>query len=734
MSTLPELFQRLRANAAEHHHRRLLLISGRRDWCYAQVNLLGALEDSVWIGSDAPGGWTRFNPRQTHKLLGQSYRYLVYDAWSGFNPDSFGQASGTLRGGGVLLLLCPDLDHWPEYDDPEHEGLVAFPYQSEDAGRRFISRMVMLLEDDAYTLQWREGSELAGVEIELPVPQEVAGSAADVALPSKTRDQQQAVELILNQLRRGRRPAVLTADRGRGKSTALGIAAAQLSGLDYLQILITAPEQASAEEAFHMAGQLLPDYQQSKGLLEKGEHSIRFLEPEQALSEPGEGQVLLVDEAAAIPVPVLSALLQRFPRIVFASTIHGYEGTGQGFSLRFKKVLDSTTPNWKSIHLNQPIRWAEQDPLEQLVFNLLLLNAEAADSRLLCEKIQQQAEQKIERLDRDRLSEDYETLNQLFGLLVLAHYRTTPGDLRILLDSPNLHIWTLRLDGQIAAAALISEEGPIPAELVEPIWSGERRPRGHLLPQTLLGHEGARAAAPLRAGRIMRIAVHPALQRQGLGSQLLAAIKEDAAGFGWDYLGASFAASASLQQFWRHAGFSTVRLGSSRDSVSGCHAALVIAARSEAASRLQQQLSARFSEQLSYRLSDDLTDLEPDLICELLRGNQLVTELSEHDHSDLQAFARHHRSYESCAYAIHRFCLTLLSGIDEARLMTLLQNADFCLLLERNLQQKSWGELERRGQGRKQLVRQLRQALIELLPAQGSNELNISGSDNHPSA
>ena len=531
-------------------------------------------------------------------------------------------------------------------------------------------------------------------------------------LPNKTVDQQHAVELILSQFRRGRRPVVLTADRGRGKSVALGIAAAQLSGLDYEQIIVTAPEYAAAEEIFLMAHQLLPDYEYSKGLLCNGDHSIRFVEPEVAIRELGEGQVLLVDEAAAIPVPVLTKLLKRFPRIAFASTVHGYEGTGQGFSVRFKQVLENETPNWKGHHLKQPIRWADSDPLEQLVFNLLMLNADAADESALVSSFEDQSEPDqvpvVEKLNRDQLIENYESLGQLFGLLVLAHYRTSPGDLRVLLDSPNLHVWLLKTDNQIAGAILVAEEGPLQEALIEAIWAGERRPRGHLLPQTLVAQEGAKPAASLKAGRIMRIAIHPALQRKGLGSLLLKAVMNEVSDMGWDYLGASFAASPDLLDFWQHNGFETVRLGSTRDSVSGSHAAVVMAAQTPIAKQLQQHLRQRFVEQLNYRLSDDLTDLEASIVCGLLQHAGYVPELTEHDHSDLIAFCRHNRSYESCAYAIHKLLLAFLDKVDDKKLHQLLENDDFVLLVERNLQQKSWSVLEQQGQGRKQLMRQLR--------------------------
>ncbi|MEM5535175.1 GNAT family N-acetyltransferase [Neptuniibacter pectenicola] len=738
MAVIESLFTRLQRDAEQHNHRRLLVVSGTKAWCALQAQHLNNLPDLLWIGEPLRGyaavsdaelsssqSLPHIKPADLHLILGQTTSSVVFNAWDGFNPNSFGQIAGALAGGSLLVLVCPDLDEWPDYDDPEHKSIVAYPYETVDAGRRFISRVVMLLEDDAYTVIYREKNALAGVEVELPDVMTSSQEGDDEPiLPNRTVDQQHAVELILSQFRRGRRPAVLTADRGRGKSVALGIAAAQLSGLDYQQVLITAPDYAAVDEVFAMAHQLLPDYEYSKGLMQHGDHQIRFLAPELALKEPGDGQVLLVDEAAAIPVPVLSKLLQRFPRIGFASTIHGYEGTGQGFSVRFKKVLDRETPNWKRIHLKQPIRWSAHDPLESLTFQLLLLNAQAVEGQVLVEAYRAQGDDTIarfppviEKLDRDQLIEDYTTLGQLFGLLILAHYRTSPGDLRVLLDSPNLHIWLLKIDNHVAGAVLVAEEGPLPSALVDDIWSGKRRPRGHLLPQTLVCQEGAKAAAPLKAGRIMRVAIHPALQREQLGTALLGAVQQYAESEGWDYLGASFAASTDLLGYWHSNGFETVRLGTARDSVSGSHAALVLAALSAEANRLQQHLRQRFLEQINYRLSDDLIDLDIPLVCRLLQHGEGSFELTPHDWSDLDAFCHYNRSYESCAYTLHKLLLVFLKKVPESRFQIFLQNDDFLLLVERNMQQKSWALLEQRGQGRKQLMRQFRDVVVRVMAA-----------------
>ena len=43
---------------------------------------------------------------------------------------------------------------------------------------------------------------------------------------------------------------------------------------------------------------------------------------------------------------------------------------------------------------------------------------------------------------------------------------------------------------ELLGVALVAREGNIPPDLAHAIWAGRRRPRGHLLPQSLLAHAG----------------------------------------------------------------------------------------------------------------------------------------------------------------------------------------------------------------------------------------------------
>ena len=149
------------------------------------------------------------------------------------------------------------------------------------------------------------------------------------------------------------------------------------------------------------------------------------------------------------------------------------------------------------ISLQEPIRWSAGDPLEATINRLLLLDAEPHDPTGFIG-------QEYTCIKCTDLVHNEERLRQVYGLLVLAHYRTTPGDLRLFLDAPNIHIYALQSGEEMVAVALIAEEGQLEPTLVQSIWEGKRRPKGQLLPQTLVAHEGWKEVALWKGWRIMQ--------------------------------------------------------------------------------------------------------------------------------------------------------------------------------------------------------------------------------------
>ena len=90
------------------------------------------------------------------------------------------------------------------------------------------------------------------------------------------------------------------------------------------------------------------------------------------------------------------------------------------------------------------------------------------------------------RLPSDELAADEPLLQSAFGLLVAAHYRTTPGDLQRLLDAPNLEVCAITESRRVLGVTLLALEGGLPRSDCEALARGAWRIRGHALADTLI--------------------------------------------------------------------------------------------------------------------------------------------------------------------------------------------------------------------------------------------------------
>ncbi|HEX5515559.1 MAG TPA: GNAT family N-acetyltransferase [Gammaproteobacteria bacterium] len=702
----------LLAQAQASRQRRALLLTGSSDWVFEQARLVlettGLAATTGWLGNRTPPGISPTAPSKVSRLLGRELPALVVDAYAGFDPDAVGAAVGALCGGGLFLLLTPPLAEWADYPDPEHARIAVAPHGPEAVSGRFLERLARLLTDSRELYRVEQGRPLPALPAEVPAPPPVM-----IAPPYATEDQRTAVAALLRLATgRARRPLVLIADRGRGKSAAFGIAAAELLAAGPRRLLLTGPRLEAVQGVFEHAGRLLPQAQRQGDTLACGDGWLRFVAPDALAAELPPADLLLVDEAAAIPVPLLTRLLHHYPRIAFATTVHGYEGTGRGFMLRFARALTAQTPDWRRLRLEAPVRWAADDPVERLSFRLLLLDAEAAAGDELIQITPGQV--RVELLEREALARDEVRLSELFGLLLQAHYRTRPFDLRHLLDGPNVEIYAQLHAGRVVGAALVALEGGLDAEIGTAIRRGERRLRGHLIPQSLAFHLGLADGPQLRCARIMRLAVHPACQRRGFGRQLVEAVVAAAAARGLDLVGSSFGGDAALLRFWQHSGLWPVRAGMTRTSSSGEHALLVLRALSEPGRLLQAEARRRFLRDLPDQLMQPLRELEPTLVIRLLQGREASLLADAVDREELALFAFMQRSYGDTIGALRR---GLLDALARPPGQTKLSAAQWELLVAKVLQGRSWSEVVRLGAfaGRAEALAELRRAVGLLL-------------------
>ena len=417
-----------------HHHRALVVLAGDISWCretmLEQLNSLSA-NNQLWVGQVEYDNATVVTAKQMHQVLGREYDLAVFDAYEGFDADAFAAMTGTVRGGGLCFLLTPPKDCWSSFPDPVYQRLFGSEGKAKLSNSVFIERFLRLFD---------EHPGVYAIEQNQAVFPDIVQTQPFVSESNNQGDhcsQKEAVSAVVNVVKgHRRRPAVLISDRGRGKSAAMGMAAAQLLQQGVKRIIVTAPRLEALASLFRHAALELPECEYKHDRFVYQQSVIEFIPPDVILRNLPAADCLMIDEAAALPNPMLEQLLNHYSRLVFAATVHGYEGTGRGFALRFFKVLDQQTPGWKRLALDQPIRWNAHDPLEMFVFNALLLKSELSPIELK-EYLDAKACD-IEVMTGSELAQNETQLSQVFALLVLAHYKTRPNDLRQLLDSPAL--------------------------------------------------------------------------------------------------------------------------------------------------------------------------------------------------------------------------------------------------------------------------------------------------------
>ncbi|WP_035594776.1 tRNA(Met) cytidine acetyltransferase TmcA domain-containing protein, partial [Halomonas salina] len=104
----------------------------------------------LWVGPEPPAGledaaW--LPAAKARNRLGGEHDLIVFDALSpgaGFDPDAFGALSGTLRAGGLLVLLTPA--DWGARPDADYARLAAHPHAPDALSAHYLARLSCLLE------------------------------------------------------------------------------------------------------------------------------------------------------------------------------------------------------------------------------------------------------------------------------------------------------------------------------------------------------------------------------------------------------------------------------------------------------------------------------------------------------------------------------------------------------------------------------------------------------------
>ena len=626
--------------------RELLILVGEDDFLAYQLNHNLLLKSAVWIGDVSPHFATQssFPFSKTKNLLGSEFPAIIYDARQGIHLDALAIAAGTLQDGGQLLLL---LNHWADLaNQPDGDSLRWSGEKHAINTPHFIAFLQEKIAKYGFPVYQSTPLTLAS-----PTPQKDRSTRCQPTLEQARLLQQMAEteEAIL----------IVTAKRGRGKSALAGLFAKQQVAQNQ-PVILTAPNKSAVNIFNEFAGAeiiFMPPDELSQNLSEAPQQFANYW--------------LFVDEAAMIPLDILFRLTKAFKRVVLTTTIHSYEGTGRGFLLKFMAKTDRTLRHFE---LFTPLRWQADDKLEAFIDDLLLCDCE---DRLPQPPYDGALTEQIQISHCERIPHDQ--IESIYGLLTLAHYRTSPLDLRRLLDAPQQQFYlAYAQDALLGCVWAVPEGGMADNTLICQIRRGKRRPRGNLVAQMLCFQAGLEDACALRSLRISRIAVQPNWQQQGLGQRLITKMKQQQIKQqgAVDFLSVSFGYTPELFAFWQKCGFILVHFSESKEASSGCYSVVGLCPLSGAGQAFVQQAEKQFQRNLPLSFHPLATQFA---------RTEIDWTLDSMDWQSLTDFADFYLPLSSALPSIRRL-ITLAGELPFPML------ADYCKRPEKRPNKKTWLE------------------------------------------
>lgn len=542
--------------------RQLLVLAGDKAWQLCQIEQLKLVCQGDWLTLSSADEKV-ITPAQSTQLLGREFLHAIFDANESFNAEALAILTGTLKAGSWLVLCLPHVEDWDHYIDNDSQRW------SDDEGALFTPHFMSWLKaktlNNPQVIVWQQTKSLSLPEITSPT--------AHWNLPQgQPTTEQQHILTTLLAAQSGVYSVI--AARGRGKSALAGMLIEQYSG----SVVVCAPAKKSIEVLSAHTQKIFSFYSPDNLLA-------------LCLAKEETSDWLIIDEAAMLPIAQLIALCRYFPRVLMTTTVQGYEGTGRGFMLK----LGDSIENLHTYQLQTPIRWSKDDRLEHWLNELLLLDEPNYDLAK-----QQGNIEVYPHSMTPCLSTELNHLAQIadfYPLLTSAHYRTTPLDLRRLLDGKKQHYWSAFVNNSRVGAVWCIEEGGLSEALAQGVWLGIRRPRGNLVAQSLVTYGLTVDAMRLTSLRISRIAVLPPYRRQKVAATLIANIVKQSQQKGRDYLSVSFGYTTALAAFWVQCGFKIVRLGTHKEASSGCYTAMAIYPLTEQGQQLQDSALKVFTQQ-----------------------------------------------------------------------------------------------------------------------------------------
>ncbi len=644
-------------------------------------------------------------------LLGTNYDLVLIDLSYGISPNDLGKITGIVKGNGLIIFLAPNLSDFERMFTKFHEMALVDPFTKKDVRHVFNKWLlkkikehkgIFLIENDK--LVHFEENESTKNENKFNLEKylrkcKVNENWKKALKMCATKDQVDAMYNLIDFLCSEEKAFILTAHRGRGKSALLGIFLSHLLKDRKIKVIVTSMEKNNVLELTKFLKLGLEKDNKSIFSFKKffnGDKiklpygsSIRYALPFKALRKKAD--LIVIDEAASVPVNILFQFLKKDAKVIYSTTVHGYEGSGRSFNLRFLKSLREKNVPFREFNMTQPIRYSETDPIEKWLFDVLLLDVEVKDIKP--EEVDLKKLKYVKPNIESLVFENEKLLKEMFAVFVTAHYRNNPNDFGFICDAPH-HEVRILLDekGRVVCSLQIAKEGGLERKKAFDLYYGET-PSGNLIPDRLIKHYRDAEFGIMQGYRIVRIAVHPNLMGVGIGSLMLKHLEEEVKRENVDWLGASFGSTEKLLNFWFKNGFFPIHMAPVPNPKTGEYSVIILKGVTEEAYKKMKTVQKEFMIKLLDSLVDPFDSVPASLILRILKsypGDKYEPVLTETQWKRASMYAFNVLTFETCRDCVFELSKAYFLSKDKPKI----NEEQELLLILKVLQGKSWKEIK----------------------------------------
>uniref|UniRef100_A0A183BK55 RNA cytidine acetyltransferase n=1 Tax=Globodera pallida TaxID=36090 RepID=A0A183BK55_GLOPA len=480
----------------------------------------------------------------SHRILGNTFGMAVLQA---LTPNLLARTVETVEGGGLVVLLLQNVTSLKQLFTMSMDVHKRYRTESHtDVVGRFNERFILSLASCTNCVVMDDCLNVLPISsnvLKMPSSMPIQKNAKSDEALELVQMQQSLVDTkpigpLLNKCRTLCQAKVLlrlldvvtektlnsicsiTAARGRGKSAAMGLAVAGAVGCNFTNIFVTSPSPENLRTLFDfvLRGFEAIGYQEHAdfevvrsldpqtdkcvmriNIFRRHRQTVQYIHPSEFV-KLGQAELLVIDEAAAIPMPLVKQLIHGNFLVFLASTTNGYEGTGRSLSL---KLLEQLRKGGGGAAVGQPqrilfeltleesIRYAINDPVEDWLNRTLCLNSQTLPNSVAGIPAPESCE--LYFVNRDSLF-SFHKAAEVFLTNLMSIY-------------------------VILAVVQLCLEGSISRQSVTNVREKGRRAAGDVIPWTLCQHFLDDEFPTLCGARIVRVAVHPNFQGMGYGSQ-----------------------------------------------------------------------------------------------------------------------------------------------------------------------------------------------------------------------